>query len=159
MPESSTPKATQVNLRCTYEEETCLTSAAEALGVNQSQLVELGLIQAVVDIGMTLVDDAAPRLKPGYIWPWEPKRPEGESAKARVTAYVPAIVYPTIESAAWALRLSVPQFAIGATLRLVALAKLINERRHKTEPQKHNPRLVKVVVPYGFDELAKTTRH
>lgn len=157
MPE--TPKANQVNLRVTFEEEKAISDACEALGLNISNLVEIGVIQAVIDLGMTLLDDSAPRLKPGYLWPWEPKRPEGESAKARITAYLPAPIYPTVESAAWALRLSVPMFSIGSALRHVSLAKLINERRQKSEPAKFNAKLAKVAVPYDFDALAKTTRH
>jgi len=156
---NAAPKATQVNLRCTYEEETAIEAACEVLGLTLSSLVELGLIQAVTDLGMTLLDDAAPRLKPGYVWPFAPKRPEGDSAKARITAYVPAAIYPTVESAAWALRLSLPMFAIGAALRQIALAKLINERRHKSEPAKFNVKLAKLTVPYEFDELVKSTRH
>lgn len=151
-------KAVQINLRCTFDEERALEAACAALRITQSQLVELALIQASTDLGLQLLDDTAPRLKPGYVWPWEPKRPDGESAKARFVAYVPALIYPTIESAAWAVRLSVPLYAIGAALRLVARAKLINERRQKTEPKKFNAALAKVDLPYDFDALAKTHR-
>lgn len=158
LPMADADKAVQINLRCTFEEERAIDAACAALRVTQSQLVELGLIQATFDLGLRLFDDAAPRLKVGYVWPWEPKRPEGESAKARLVSYVPAPVYPTVETAAWAIRLSVPLFAIGAALRQVALAKLINERRQKAEPKKFNSQLAKVELPYGFDAIAKTSR-
>jgi hypothetical protein len=151
-------KAVQVNLRCTFEEERAIEAACVALRITQSHLVELSLIQASADLGLRLFDDLAPRLKPGYVWPWEPKRPDGESAKARFVAYVHAPIFPTIESAAWAVRLSVPLFAIGSSLRQVALLKLMNERRQKAEPKKWNAALAKIEVPYGFDALAKTHR-
>jgi len=159
MSDKAAPKATQVNLRCTYEEEAAIEAACEVLGLTLSSLVELGLTQVVTDFGMMLMDDAAPRLKPGYVWPFAPKRPEGDSAKARITAYVPAAIYPTVEAAAWAVRLSIPMFAIGAALREIALAKLLNERRQKSEPAKFNSKLAKLTVPYAFDELVKSTRH
>jgi hypothetical protein len=154
-----TPKAAQVNLRCTYEEEEAIASACEALGMSLSTLIEISVHQAVIDLGMTLLDEAAPRLKTGYVWPFAPRRPEGESSKARVTAYITAAVFPTLESAAWAVRLSTPLFCIGSTLRQIALAKLANERRQKSSPNTFNAKLAKVKVPYDFDGLVRSTRH
>lgn len=150
--------ATQVNLRCTYEEEAALVAAAAALDLAVSYLVEAGGIQAALDLGGRLLDDAPPRLKPGFAWPWEPRRIEGESAKARITAYVGPTAAETVASAAWAVRLSTPLFLIGATLRLVAQLKLVNERRQKLEPGKYNEALAAVRLPYGFDELARTAK-
>lgn len=156
-------KAQQINLRCTYEEEACVEAAAVALGLTNSSVIELGLIQAVCDLGMTLLDDQAPRLRVGFVWPFEPKRPDGESAKTRITAYVAPAIYPAISSAAWAVRLSLPLFAIGAGLRFVAIARLVNERRGEakeaSEKAKFNPKLAKVNVPYDFDSLVKNPRH
>lgn len=155
MPETKETKSIQVNLRCTYEEEEALRAACEAVPLTISRLVEIGVTQAVTDLGMALLDDAAPRLRPDYVWPFAPARPEGESAKTRLTAYIPADLYPTLETAAWAVRLSIPFFSIGAALREVALLKLMNERR---KPPKHNAALAKVALPYKFDDLVRTTR-
>lgn len=152
-------RAIQINLRCTYAEEDAIQAGSEALGLTLSNLVEIGLVQAVIDLGMLLLDDAPPRLKPGYVWPFAPQRPEGESAKARITAYVPAPLHPTVESAAWAVRLSLPMFAIGAALRHLALARLMNERRKKTEPAKYNEKLAALTLPYRFDEAVQSSRH
>jgi hypothetical protein len=153
-------QAHQINLRVTYEEEAAIHAACEALGsgLTQSGLVQLAVFQALTDLGMLLGDDAPPRLKPEYSYPFVPQRPDGESARARVTVYVVDFTYPTLVTAAWALRISVPMLVIGATLRYVALLRLINERRQRAEPKKYNPALAKLSVPYDFDELVRSTR-
>lgn len=159
MSEPNSHRAEQVNLRCTYEEEAALQAGCDALGLSLSNLVEIGVLQSCIDLGMTLLDDAPPRLKPGYVWPFAPKRPEGESSKARITAYIIAPLYPTVAAAAWAVRLSAPLFGIGSALRQIALIKLTNERRQKSEPAKFNAKLAKVVVPYDFEDVVRSTRH
>ncbi len=151
-------KAVQVNIRWTFEEEATIVAAAEALGLATSAFIELSLYQASVDLGMLLLDGAAPRLKPGYSWPYTPMRSEGESSRSRQTVYVPAAVYPTIVTAAWAVHLSVPLFAIGSTLRQVAFLKLANEKWQRVDAQRFNPKLASIRLPYDFDEVAKSAR-
>lgn len=151
-------RAVQINLRCTPEEGRAIKDASAALRITQSQLVELALIEACAELGMQLLDDTPPRLKPEFVWPWKPKRAAGVTARARVVAYVPAVLYPAFENAAWAVRLSVPLYAIGAALRLVARGKLINEWRQKSAPKKFSVELAKVLLPYEFDMLVKPQR-
>lgn len=156
--DATLPPAVQINLRPTFDEEGTIQQASAALLMTPSALIQLGLIQACTDLRMMLLDDEAPRLKPGFVWPFIPVRPEGASGKLRLTAYLQAALHPTVETAAWALRISVPMFAIGAALRLISLAKLVNERRAKSEPGKFNAQLAAVHVPYGFDEVAKAAK-
>jgi hypothetical protein len=145
--------ARQISIRCTYAEETAITAASQAIDLPLSQLVEFAIIQACVDMGMLLGDDTRPRLRPDYVWPFAPARPDGESAQTRVAAYLSPHVKPTAEAAAWAVGQSLPNFAIGATLRYVALLRRLNHRRRRTP--RYNEALASLELPYGVDELVR----
>lgn len=149
-PDDMAAESKQMGVRCTFEEETCIRSAATALDVETSVLVELSMIDQCNALGMLVGSPTPPRLKPGYSWDFEPARADGDSAKTRLTVYASALLYPSFEAAAWTLRVSMPLFAIGSTLRYIAALKADNASR-KTE-KTYNAALAKVTVPYDFDK-------
>lgn len=148
-----TAESKQLGIRCTFEEESCIREAAAALDVDVSTLLEVAMAQQCVDLGMALGDDTPPRLRPGFSWLFAPARGDGDSAKTRLTGYAGPLLYPTFESAAYALHVSVPLFAIGSTLRHIAILQAANAERRGEKT--HNAALAKVGVPYGFDELVR----
>jgi hypothetical protein len=152
--QQSAQTAQQVGVRCTLEEHDALCAAAEALNITLSSLLELGAVTAVTDLGVLLGTDTTPRIRPGFAWPFAPLRPEGSSSARRITPYIPAPYFRSVEAVAWALRLSVPHFLIGATLRYIALRRLDNDRRRKADPS-YSAAIAALKVPYGFDALVR----
>lgn len=138
-------RSIQLGIRCTPEELKCIRAAATALAIETSVLVEIAMLDQCKDLRLVLGSPTVPRVSAGPAWDFVSAR---TGATGRITVYANPLVHPTFEAAAWALRVSVPVFAVGSSLQFIATLKSDNATRR--EEKTYNNALAKVDVPYGF---------
>jgi uncharacterized protein (DUF1778 family) len=124
-----------VSLRLTLEEDAALRAGADALGWTASQLVEFAAVEAAHRLGM--FDDGEPRRIGAPDWVSHAVHRQ-ESATHRLTISLSPPNYELLRRTAERLEVSPTVFAVGATLRYLAVKQRLLE---------DNPKLRRIRLP------------